>query len=87
LLTSVPVQTTASTFSAGHPTTILKTPYYAGATTRNFDLRAYDVSPDGQRFLMIKNAVPADGKSSAPAPSVIVVLNWREELKARVPTR
>jgi Tol biopolymer transport system component len=87
LLTSVPVQTTVSTFSAGNPTTILKTRYYAGSTTRNFDLRAYDVSPDGQRFLMIKDAVPADPKSIAPSASLVVVLNWREELKALMPTK
>jgi hypothetical protein len=47
--------------------------------------RTYDVSPDGQRFLMIK----ASGESndmSAPM-SIIVVQNWTEELKRLVPTR
>jgi len=39
----------------------------------------YDVSPDGQRFLMIKQA--------EPVPTQInVVLNWFEELKRLVPT-
>ena len=36
----------------------------------------YDVSPDGQRFLMIKES----------PPQLNVVLNWFEELKRRVPT-
>jgi serine/threonine protein kinase len=45
-----------------------------------------DVSPDGERFLMIKLGRDTDSKS-ATNPSVIVVLNWREELKARVPAR
>ena len=87
LLTSVAVQTTATTFSASTPTRILDTPYYAGSTNRGFDLRAYDVSRDGQRFLMIKDVAPTGQKSPAPAASMVVVLNWLEELKARVPTK
>ncbi len=42
--------------------------------------RNYDISPDGQRFLMIKreqDLVPRE---------LIVILNWFEELKQRVPT-
>jgi serine/threonine-protein kinase len=42
----------------------------------------YDVTPDGQRFLMLK---PADTGESAPT-QINVVLNWFEELKRRVPT-
>jgi hypothetical protein len=38
----------------------------------------YDVSPDGQRFLMLK----AD-----ETHQVIRVQNWSEELKARVPPK
>ena len=41
------------------------------------------ISPDGQRFLMIK---PAESDSDAPLPQINVVLNWFEELKQRVPT-
>jgi len=40
----------------------------------------YDVSPDGQRFLMTKQS---GGASSAT--QINVVLNWFEELKRRVP--
>ena len=43
-------------------------------------LANYDVSPDGQRFLMVK----ASGKESV-ATQLNVVLNWFEELKERVP--
>jgi serine/threonine protein kinase/Tol biopolymer transport system component len=44
--------------------------------------RHFDVAPDGKSFLMIKReAVP-----SGEAPSLIVVQNWTEELKRRVPT-
>jgi Tol biopolymer transport system component/tRNA A-37 threonylcarbamoyl transferase component Bud32 len=41
----------------------------------------YDVSPDGQRFLMIK----ASEQESGPV-HINVVLNWFEDLKRRVPT-
>ena len=48
------------------------------------NLRTYDVSPDGQRLLMIKYGTTDD---KAPLPSMIVVLNWREELKAKLPVK
>jgi hypothetical protein len=42
----------------------------------------YDVSPDGQHFLMLKPTV-----SPQAAPTEInVVLNWFKELKEKVPT-
>jgi len=43
----------------------------------------YDVSPDGQRFLMLK---PNQQEASAPT-QINVVLNWFEELKRRAPQR
>ena len=42
----------------------------------------YDVSADGQRFLMVK---PSEQAQAAPT-QISVVLNWFEELKRRVPT-
>ena len=42
----------------------------------------YDVSPDGQRFLMLK---PSEQAQAAPT-QINVVLNWFEELKQKVPT-
>jgi len=42
---------------------------------------AYDVSPDGQRFLMVKEI-----EQARSAAQINVVLNWFEELKRRVPT-
>ena len=35
----------------------------------------YDISPDGERFLMIQN------KQETTAPNLDVVLNWFEELR------
>ena len=47
----------------------------------------YDVHPDTGRFLMIANpAAPSDAAGDASAPHIVVVLNWFEELKQRVPT-
>jgi len=86
-LTSVPVQTNVATFVAGAPTQILKTRYYPGSTSRGFDLRAFDISADGKRFLMIKDDETTEQKSAAAPPSMTVVLNWFEELKARVPVK
>jgi serine/threonine-protein kinase len=41
--------------------------------------RSYDVTPDGERFLLTR--LPAERSQ----PRVLVVLNWFEELKVRVP--
>jgi Tol biopolymer transport system component len=42
----------------------------------------FDVTPDGQRFLMSKA-----GEQEQAATQINVVLNWSEELKRRVPRR
>jgi hypothetical protein len=44
----------------------------------------FDVSPDGQRFLMIRDVTPIEPSAR---DEVIVVLNWHEELKRLVPTK
>jgi hypothetical protein len=44
----------------------------------------YDVSADGQRFLMIKETSAANER--APSARIILVQNWFEELKRLVPT-
>ena len=47
--------------------------------------RAYDVSPDGKRFLMIK---PGSGaESTSASTSLVVVQHFDEELKRLVPTK
>ena len=78
-LIAVPVQTTGAIFIPGNPAKLFDAaPYYFGNTART-----YDVSADGQQFLMIKLA----GTSNAAAASIVVVQHWTEELKARVPTK
>jgi serine/threonine-protein kinase len=66
-------------WSATRPTVVVKEGYF---TIPSWWGRSYDMSPDGQRFLMIKES--ADG-TTAPA-SIIVVQHWVEELKRLVPT-
>ena len=61
-------------FSAGKPKILFEGPY----VTSPRSLSDYDVSPDGQRFLMLKNAEQRPGEIS-------VVLNWAEELKQKAP--
>ena len=70
-----------TTWSAGSPTRILGGPY-ASANLGEAPFRTYDVSRDGRRFLMIKR-----GAAEAPEAMArfIVVHNWFEELKQRVP--
>jgi serine/threonine-protein kinase len=73
-LMSVRVQTTP-VFSAANPTKMFDGQYFAGITGRT-----YDVSLDGQRFLMIKSA--STDTTATPA-DMVVVLNWTEELKGK----
>jgi eukaryotic-like serine/threonine-protein kinase len=70
---------TQPSFSAGKPRMLFEGQYF----TSDWPLigTAYDVSPDGQRFLMVKPTEQASG-----ATQINVVLNWFEELKQKVPT-
>ena len=77
-VTSVPIRT-SPTFSAGAPTKLFDGRYVGGPFWRT-----YDVSRDGQRFLMIKDN--ADAEQPSTPTSVVVALNWFEELKRRLPT-
>ena len=66
----VPIQT-RPTFQADGPRLLFDVRAYAGA---------FDISPDGQRFLMIKDELP-----KGEAGQINVVLNWFEELKHLIP--
>ena len=83
-LMRVPVKT-GSTFERGTPEKVFDAPYLV----RQLDQargRLYDVSADGQRFLMIKDTSVADERP--PSARIILVQNWFEELKRLVvPTK
>ena len=77
-LMRVPVEARSTVWSAGTPVVLFQGRYFTGTQGR-----AYDVSPDGQRFLMIKEAGADQGDAR---PQIIVVQHWLEELKRLVPT-
>jgi Tol biopolymer transport system component len=76
-LTVVPVQTSGPTFMAGQPAKVFDTAYVEPNPSRH-----YDVSPDGRRFLMVKDAA-ARNPNATPA-SMVVVEHWFEELNVAV---
>ncbi len=65
---------TEPTFTQGSPAVLFTGNYLTGPATQQ-----YDVTPDGQRFLMIRQEL-------AERTQIHVVLNWFEELKRLVPT-
>jgi Tol biopolymer transport system component len=71
---AVGVSTTGD-FTLSQPRQLFDQPY----VFQNTSIADYDVSSDGQRFIMVKN----EGESSR----LSVVLNWFEELKARMPAK
>jgi eukaryotic-like serine/threonine-protein kinase len=74
------------TFIAGNPTKLFDVPSIRldGRFAPNGGtLRAFDISRDGQRFLMIKENTDS-GEGNAQSASMIVVQNWFDELKAKV---
>jgi hypothetical protein len=77
----VPIQSDGETFRLGTPAKVLDYGFLVNVSAT----RSFDISPDGQRFLVIKdNAVNNQASTATPA-SLVVVLNWVEELKQRVP--
>jgi len=71
-----PISTTPS-LPAGRPREVLAGPFYDDTTWE----RDYDVSPDGNSFLVILD----DSKPTSSITNFNVVLNWSEELKRLVP--
>jgi serine/threonine protein kinase/Tol biopolymer transport system component len=70
--------TTQSGFTAGRPQILFKGAYEPAP----YPISNYDVSPDGQRFLMVKPIEHAE----LAVTQIVVVQNWFEELKQKVPT-
>jgi serine/threonine-protein kinase len=69
---------TEAQFSAGRPEVLFEGPYAVAAGPN------YDVTRDGQRFLMLREI---EHEPAPPPTTLHVVLNWHEELKRLVPTR
>ena len=73
----VPVEAGA-TFARGNPQVLFEGPYAQPLLSRTFD-----ITPDGQRFLMIKEGQTGD--DTAPSGQIILVQNWFSELERLVP--
>ena len=62
-------------FSVGKPQQLFEGPYARGQGGGHW----YDVTPDGQRFLMVRT------EQNLASLQLCVVVNWFEELKRLVP--
>jgi len=69
--------TTQPSFAVGKPRVLFMGEYVLASVP----VANYDVSPDGQRFLMVKPS-----EQAASLSQIVVVQNWFEELKQKVPT-
>jgi serine/threonine-protein kinase len=69
---------TDSGFAASKPRLLFEKPGYG----RGDPIRSYDLSLDGQRFLMVK----LEQRKPSPVTEMVLVQNWFEELKRLVPT-
>ena len=67
---------TGAEFAASTPRVLFDYCYFGDAAYG----RTYDITPDGQRFVMVKEMNP-------PPRRIAVILNWFEELKRLVPPR
>jgi Tol biopolymer transport system component len=76
--------TPGQTFMPGTPVRVLDTRYYNARGTLSRG-GTYDVTRDGQRFVMLKST--GDPAQSTEAPTIVVVKNWGEELERLLPAR
>ena len=70
-LAVIPI-TTSPTFSVGSPRTLFRS---AALSSEGFGAHAYDVSADGERFVI------AERVEDAPPPTIRVVQNWVEAFR------
>jgi serine/threonine protein kinase len=81
---------TEPTFNPGNPEVLFRGTYYSPSALQ-VTFTPWDISPDGKRFLMIKESETTGGESTAEESAaegprkIIIVTNWNEELKQRVP--
>jgi len=81
---AVPVET-GPAFKAGKPETLFRGTYVQLSIN---DGQPWDISPDGKRFLMMKEVISAAKPAAAEVRQKInIVVNWTEELKQRVPVK
>jgi serine/threonine-protein kinase len=69
---------TGSGFTASKPRLLFEQPGYAS----RHPIRGWDISPDGERFLMVK----LEERKPQPVTEMVLVQNWFEELRRLAPT-
>ncbi|MFN2302569.1 MAG: hypothetical protein ACK2TV_02435, partial [Anaerolineales bacterium] len=73
------------TFRLGNPEVLFEGEYFQ-SSFQNGAITSWDITQDGKRFLMMKEAEPTEEDSTQGRPRRInIVTNWIEELKERVP--
>jgi serine/threonine protein kinase len=77
---ALPVRTSGDTLIVGTPKTLFDARIYTADGTR-----AYDVSPDGTRFLLIKES--GTGDATLTPAGMLVFFNWLDDLRHRIPSR
>jgi serine/threonine-protein kinase len=77
---------TDPTFSFETPKMLFRGTYVRSVLAfGNWDFATWDISPDGQRFLMMKELAAATAVERG-LRKITVILNWYEEIKRLVPT-
>jgi serine/threonine-protein kinase len=80
----VPVET-APTFKPGKPAALFHGKYDSLSSR---DRPSWDISPDGKHFLMMKDVQTTGVATTYQAPrKIVIVVNWLDELKQRVPVK
>jgi serine/threonine-protein kinase len=79
VLKALPVDTSKVPFTMGKPAQLFAIPARGDWSTEP----DYDAASDGERFIVAKPVTTGDRR--ADAPRMVVVLNWTEELKAKMP--
>jgi eukaryotic-like serine/threonine-protein kinase len=82
---AVPVSTSL-TLKIGEPKLLFDGDYEFGPQGPRTNSN-YDVTPDGQRFLMVAADDTVNSGQSVFRPQINVILNWARELQQRVPPR
>jgi serine/threonine-protein kinase len=81
---------TEPTFNPGNPEDLFRGTYYP-VSIEQVTFTPWDISPDGERFIMIKEPETTGGESTAAESESVgprkinIVLHWDVELKQRVP--
>jgi Tol biopolymer transport system component len=83
---AVKIDETGTGLTVGAPTRLFDDPYRPDMGGTAGGMADYDISPDGKRFVMVEEPKPTVS-ATAEIVRLQVVLNWFEELKARVPVK